>query len=114
MLIDAYKTDCVFMTKTKTSDGIGGFVNTWAEGASFKAAIVKDDTLDAIVAEQQGVTEVYSIVVDKGVSLDFHDVIKRKSDGAIFRITSNITDSETPSVASFQIGKVRAERWVLS
>lgn len=114
MLIDSFMTECVMMDRTTTPDGIGGITNTWTEGAAFKAAIVKDTTLAARTAEKEGVTEVYTVTVDKNLSLDFHDVFKRKSDGAIFRVTSNITDSKTPIVASFQFGQVNAERWELS
>lgn len=110
-LIDVYKEDCVMMDKVTVEDDYGGFTPTWQEGARFKAAIVKDNTLSARVAEKQGVTEIYTITVDKGLSLNFHDVVKRVSDGATFRVTSNIHESETPSVASFQIGQVTAERW---
>lgn len=113
-LIDVIMEDVVMMDKTTVSDGMGGFTQEWTEGASFRAAIVKDSTMAARVAEKQGVTELYTITVDKGITLDYHDVFKRKSDGAIFRVTSNIADSQTPSVASFQIGQVTAERWVLS
>lgn len=113
-LIDEQMEDCVIMDKVSVSDGQGGFDYTWTEGASFKAAIVKDSSLNARIAEKEGVTEIYTITVYKGSILEFHDVIKRSSDGAIFRITSNISDSETPDRASFQIGQVSAERWVLT
>ena len=114
MLIDAFMTNCVMMDKTTAPDGIGGITNVWTEGAAFKAAIVKDTTLAARTAEKQGVTEIYTVTVDKALSLAFHDVFKRVSDGAIFRVTSNVIDSKTPSVASFQFGQVNAERWELS
>ena len=114
MLIDAFMVDCVFMDKTKVPDGIGGVINTWAEGTSFKAAIVKDSTMEAKIAEKQGVTEVYTVTAPKSLGLEYHDVFKRVSDGAIFRVTSNVTDSQTPKVATFQFGQVSAERWELS
>ena len=114
MLIDAFKTECVIMNKTKTADGIGGFINVWAAGDSFMAAIIKDSTMEAKIAEKQGVTEVYTVTVDKSLGLEYHDVFKRVSDGAIFRVTSNVTDSQTPKVATFQFGQVSAERWELS
>ena len=113
-LIDVMKVDVVMMDKTTTSDGMGGIIRQWTEGASFKAAIVKDSTLAARVAEKEGVTELYTITTDKDIVLDYHDVLKRLSDGAVFRVTSNAVDSQTPSVASFQIGQVTAEKWVLS
>lgn len=114
MLIDAYMTDCVIMDRTTVPDGIGGKTNVWTDGAAFQAAIVKDTTLAARTAEKQGVTEVYTVTVSKAMALEFHDVFKRVSDGAIFRVTSNVIDSKTPSVASFQFGQVNAERlWEL-
>lgn len=114
MLIDAFKEDCVMMDKTSTPDGIGGFVHSWQEGARFVAAIVKDSSMQARIAEKDGVTELYTITVSKNLPLEYHDVFKRRSDGAIFRVTSNITDSKTPGVASFQFGQVTAERWTLA
>lgn len=114
MLVDVWKTECKMMDKTTVADGIGGFTHQWVEGAGFMAAIVKDNTMQARIAEQEGVTELYTVTVDKNIELDFHDVFKRVSDGQIFRVTSNITDAKTPSVASFQFGQVTAERWVLA
>lgn len=112
-LIDAMMVDCVFMDKIHASDGMGGYTTTWTEGAGLKAAIVKDSTMEARVAEKQGVSEIYTITVQKGLVLEYHDVIKRVSDGAIFRITSNIKDSESPDVSTLRIGQVTAEKWEL-
>lgn len=100
--------------KTTTPDGMGGFIPKWVDGAEFQAAIVKNTSMEARLAEKQGVTELYTVTVNKGIPLDYHDVFRRIRDGAIFRVTSNIADSETPSVASFQIGQVTAEKWVLT
>lgn len=113
MLIDTMKEDCVLMDKHSVPDGIGGFTYEWTEGAQFSAAIVKDNTLQARVAEKEGVTETYTVTVNRDLPLDFHDVFKRVSDGQVFRVTSRITDSKTPKVASFAFGQVSAERWVL-
>jgi hypothetical protein len=113
-LIDVMKETCVMLDRSTVSDGLGGFVHSWTEGAEFQAAVVKDNTLAARVAEKQGVTEVYTVTVDKGIQLQYHDVFRRVEDGAVFRVTSNVTDSETPSVATFQIGQVTAERWELT
>lgn len=112
-LIDVMKEDCIMLDKRTVPDGLGSFTYQWQEGATFKAAVIKDNTLSARVAEKQGVTEVYTVTVDKGLQLQYHDVFRRISDGAVFRVTSNIIDSETPSVSSFQIGQVTAERWEL-
>lgn len=112
-LIDVMKEPCTMLDKRTVPDGQGGFTQTWVDGATFSAAIVKDSSMQARAAEKQGVTEVYTVTVDKGTPLAFHDVFRRERDGAVFRVTSNIKDSQTPSVASFQIGQVTAERWEL-
>ena len=112
-LIDVMKEPCTMLDKTTSPDGLGGFVISWVDGAPFQAAIVKDSSMQARTAEKQGVTELYTVTVDKGIALDFHDVFRRESDGAVFRVTSNITDSQSPSVATFHIGQVTAERWVI-
>lgn len=113
-LIDVFKEACVMMDKVSTPDGIGGFTYDWVEGAPFEAAIVKNNTLQAKIAEKEGVTELYTITFPETLPLGFHDVLKRVSDGAVFRVTSNVTDSKPPSVATFHFGQVSAERWVLS
>ena len=113
-LIDVMMEDCVMLDKRTVSDGLGGFTHEWTEGAQFHAAVIKDNTLTARVAEKQGVTEVYTVTVDKGLQLQYHDVFRRLNDDAVFRVTSNIVDSETPTVSSFQIGQVTAERWELT
>ena len=114
MLIDAFMTECARMVRTDTPDGIGGFTHEWTEGDRFMAAIVKDSTAEARIAEKQGVTELYTVTFDKAVPMAYHDVLKRLEDGAVFRATSNVTDSRTPKVATFQFGQVTAERWELS
>ena len=104
---------CVHMDKRTVDDGQGGYETEYMDGAEFMAAVIKEKTLAARVAEKQGVTEVYTVTMDPNVQLDFHDVFRRVSDGATFRVTSNAKDSQTPSVASFAFTQVSAERWTL-
>lgn len=112
-LIDSFKTECILLEKSRVPDGEGGWTTTWIDGAKFEAAIVLDSSLEARVAEQEGVTGVYTVTVDPGTPLDFHDVFRRLSDGKIFRVTSDSDDSKTPSVATFQFIQVNAEEWSL-
>ena len=75
------------------------------------AAIIKDRSLAARVAEKDGVTAVYTVTTDEGVALDFHEVFRRDKDGVTFRVTSDHTDSKPPRAASFSFEQVTAERW---
>lgn len=113
-LIDAFKGPCVVMNKAKVSDGEGGSTTAWQEGAGFDAAIVKDTSLEARIAEKDGLANTYTVTTPANASLGFHDVFKRKSDGQVFRVTSNGDDKRTPPVASFEFEQVSAEEWSLS
>lgn len=112
-LIDGYLQPCVMLTKKSVPDGQGGFEAIWTDGDEFDAAIVKDRSLQARVAEKQGVSSVYTITTARGVALEYHEVFRRVSDGATFRVTSDYTDSRPPNVATFDFEQVTAERWEL-
>ena len=110
-LIKQAMTQCIMIVKARVPDGQGGTTTGYTEGARFDAAITKNKTLEAVRAEKEGVTELYLVTTAKGVGLDYGETFKRLSDGAMFRVTSNSADSETPKAASFAFERVRAERW---
>lgn len=112
-LLDSMMESCVILDRVTANDGVLGFNSTWQEGAAFQATIIKDSTVEARLAEKLGVTEVYTVVTQKGFSLGYHDVFRRKRDGMVFRVTSNQRDSEAPDASTVKIGKVTAERWEL-
>ena len=112
-LLDGMMERCAVMNHIREDDDYGGYVDTWQEGATFDATIIKDSTTEAQIAEKQGITEIFTVVTKKTFLLDFHDVFKRLSDGQIFRVTSNAKDSEAPEASSVKIAKVTAEKWVL-
>lgn len=104
-------TDCVMLNRSIVSDGEGGYISQWTDGAAFSCAIVRDDSSVAMVAQTQGINNLYTITVDKGMPLEFHDVFRRLSDGQVFRVTSNADDKQAPARASMQIAQVTAEEW---
>ena len=113
-LIDAFKEPCIIMNKAKVSDGEGGLKVEWQEGAEFDAAIVKDSSLEARIAEKEGLTNTYTVTTSPNAALEFHDVFKRVHDGQVFRVTSNGDDVRPPSVATFDFEQVSAEEWELT
>ena len=112
-LLQQAMTDVVAMEKTRVSDGEGGFIVDWVDGAVFKAAITFDTSMQSRIGEKQGVSSRYTVTTSKAAKLDYHDVIKRLSDGKVFRITSDGDDKQTPKSASFQFLQVTAEEWTL-
>lgn len=112
-LIEKMMEKCYILNHIRVDDAYGSYTDTWSDGASFDAAIIKDSTTQAIVAEKQGITEIFTVVTSKTFPLSYHDVFKRASDNQIFRVTSNAKDSEAPGASTVKIAKVTAEKWVL-
>lgn len=111
-LLDSMVETCTMIEKRTVLDEVGGYKQMWVDGVEFPAVIRKDDSIEAKLAEKQGVTELYTIIVQKGFPLDYHDVLRRGT-GEILRVTSNIADKQTPSVSTINVAHVTAERWVL-
>lgn len=112
-LLSNAMTDVALLDKKRTPDGEGGFIENWVESVVFKAAITFDASMESRIAEKQGVSSRYTVTTGKNAKLEYHDVIRRLSDGKVFRITSDGDDKQTPKSATFQFLQVTAEEWVL-
>ena len=88
LLSEAFEA-CVMLDKTTQPDGYGGIEISWTDGAEFDCAIVLDTSMQARIAEAQGVKGLYTITTRKGVNLQYHDVLRRVRDGKIFRELPN-------------------------
>lgn len=113
-LLSEAMTSCVLLDKITEADGYGGYVISWKNGAEFSAAIVLDSSMQARIAEKQGVSALYTITTKKALNLQYHDVFRRVSDGKIFRVTSDGDDKKTPASASLNMRQVTAEEWELT
>lgn len=114
MLIDCMMTDCVFMVKGSEPDGSGGQKTTWKDGEPLRAAITRDTSTEARIAEAAGTVEMYTVTVSRSVHLKYHAVIKRLSDGKTFRITSDNAEKKTPVCTALDIAQSNAEAWRLT
>lgn len=112
-LLTQMMEECRILNHIRTDDDYGGYTDAWTEGATFKAAIAKNGSPEQLVAEQQGISEQFTVVVEDSFTLDYHDVFKRTRDNAIFRVTSRTEDSTAHPASTVRIAKVTAERWVL-
>jgi hypothetical protein len=112
LLLNAME-DCVVMNKEIVDDGYGGYIVRYTDGVHFNSAIVLNSSMQARIAEQQGVTALYTVTTTKALNLQYHDVFKRVSDGKIFRVTSDGDDNKTPTSATLDMRQVSAEEWRL-
>lgn len=113
-LLDEMMETYVYLNKQVVPDGYGGYNTTWVDGAEFKAAVTIDTSIEARVAEVQGVTSLYTVTTQKSFVLEYHDVFRRPRDGKIFRVTSDGDDKYTPESATLNMRQVTAEEWELT
>lgn len=100
--------------KTTQNDGYGGETTVWQTGATFKAAITFDTSIEARTAQAQGVSSLYTVTTQKSKVLEYHDIFRRVSDGKIFRVTSDGDDKYTPPTATLNMRQVTAQEWSLT
>lgn len=113
-LLEQAMETCVLMDKTTQADGYGGYISTYVEGAEFQAAIVFDTSMQARVADKQGVTSLYTVTTSRALVLSFHDIFKRKRDNKIFRVTSDGDDKFTPQSATLDMRQVTCEEFTIN
>lgn len=115
-LLDEYISmtgKCVLLDKRTISDGIGGYKIEYTEGVEFDAAIAHNTSIQAQVAEKQGVTSLYTVSTSRALNLQYHDIFRRKSDGKIFRVTSDGNDKKAPPSSNLDMRLVTAEEYAL-
>lgn len=113
-LLDEAFESFIIMNKIRVDDGYGGSDVTWTEGQKINGAMVFNNSIEAKTAQAQGVSSVYTFTTRKNIVLDYHDVIKRESDGKIFRVTSDGDDLYTPKSAGLNMRQVSCEEWRLN
>lgn len=113
LLSSAYE-EAVMIDKTTVPDGLGGYDTVWKDGAKIKAAFTLDSSMQARIAEREGVTALYTITTHRDINLQYHDVLRRSRDNKIFRVTSDGDDKLTPPSATLDMRQVTAEEWELS
>ena len=109
-LLDDFARTCVVMEKSRQPDGESGYITTWSEGLEFTNYQALDTSMQARIAEKQGVTSVYSALVRSDLPIENNDYFKDKTTGLTYRVTSNPEDKVAPKSASFALKYFTAER----
>lgn len=112
-LMDQYTKECVLLTRVRADDPAGGYTSSWQEGIHFFPAWEYDSAPEIRVAEQQGVSRVYNIYVDKTLELDYHEAFRRLDNGQVYRVTNPGTDRHTPATSRLNRRLIEVEKWEL-
>ena len=112
LLENAYE-DFDVMDPVSVDDGYGGTTQTWTEGITIKGAMTKNTSAQAQIAQAMKATGAYTLIVKKDTVLNFHNVLKRKSDGKVFRLVNDSDDRKTPTGAALNMRLYNCEEYVL-
>lgn len=109
-LLDDFARPCVLLEKKRVPDGAGGYIVEWTEGAEFTNYQALDTSMEARIAEKQGVTSLYSALVRADLPIEYNDYFRDKTTGLTYRVTSNPEEKTAPKSASFSLKSFTAER----
>lgn len=109
-LLDDFARPCILLEKKRVPSDEGGWVTEWTEGAEFTNYQDLNSSMEARRAEKEGVTSLYSALVDKAVPIEYNDYFKDKGTGETYRVTSNPEEKQAPKSASFSLKYFTAER----
>ena len=99
MLLDAFGKKCVLIEKNRAEDGAGGYITEWVDGAEFLNYQALDTSMEARRAEKEGVTSVYSALVNQNVPIEYGDYFRDAETGLTYRVTSNPEEKTAPRSA---------------
>lgn len=109
-LLNDFSRVCTLMNKSVVDDGEGGTTTTWTEGAEFLNCMTLNTSMEARVAEKQGVTSVYELLVDKDFPIGYGDYFKDVATQVTYRVTSNPEDKVAPKSSTLKLKYLTAER----
>lgn len=99
-LLSDFSKQCVLLDKTRKPDGEGGYITEWKDGVEFMNFSVLDTSMEARKAEKEGVSSVYTGLVNGDVPIEYGDYYRDIETGRIFRVTSNPDEKQAPAGAS--------------
>lgn len=111
-LLDDFARTCVLLEKKRLPDGEGGYTVEWTDSAEFQNYQALDTSMEARRAEKEGVTSVYSALVDKAVPVEYNDYFRDTETGETYRVTSEPSEKQSPKSASFSLKYFTAEKKV--
>ena len=92
------------------SDGEGGYFTNYVEGAEISVAVTNENTSLTRIAEALGEQVEYRVITKRNVKFSQDDLIKRLSDGQVFRVYYKNT-KKTPKSANLDIRETFAQEW---
>ena len=95
-----------------TDDGYGGQAYRIVEGLHFNAVLILGNSIQTEIAQQQGVTGIYTLAYPKSLDIPARTVIRRIKGGKYLR-TIELDGNPMPDESSIEVKVTRAEDYTL-
>ena len=117
-ILNDYNTKITLLDKASYTqpDPYGGIATAgyfYNRGATIDAQIVPQETTAAQIAQALTEKKYYTIIVDKGNTLDIGQVFIDDKTNTTYRITEGNANHQTPTSAGLQFSYAKAEEWQL-
>ena len=109
-LLNDFSRQCVLLEKKRAMSPEGGWTTVWEDGESFYNYQALDTSMQARIAEKDGVSSLYSALVDSALPIEFNDYFRDVESGVTYRVTSNPSEKVAPKSSSFSLKYFTAER----
>ena len=93
-------------------DGYGGQALRAVEGLHFNAVFIESSSIQTEVAQQQGVTGIYTLVYPETLNIPPRTVIRRIKDNKYIQ-TKGLDGNPMPDLSSIKVKVTRAEDYTL-
>lgn len=110
MAMDDFFVPMCMMNKIYKPDGLGSVLAVYEDGAPFDGGVVLNSTTEMQIAQQEGHKAVYTLTTAVPLPFEKGDRVKRLSDDALFKITSDAADKQAPPMAGITGTQVTMER----
>ena len=106
---DAFK-DFTINNRSVVSDGEGGYITTWTDGAVVKRSLTLGSAQEAREALSQRLNATFTVALPIDTPVKRDDYLQSVDTGDIYRIATNPQDNRTPPEAVYQCLYCTAER----
>lgn len=112
-LLECFGDEYVIMEKHRVPDGEGGHITAWKESEKFVSFREYDNSLQARIAEKEGMVSTYTFLVKEDTPVVYHDFVRNVKTGDTFYVTSNPEDIVAPKSSTFGLKCFTAEKRAL-
>lgn len=112
-MIERWFEPFTLLGKERVSDYLGGECTKHTPVLDFQGVLTLTCGESTTLAEQPAVAEAFVLLHEFDVTLSPGDCVRRKRDGAVYRVGDNSNNMRAPAFSGLQFAQVPVERMVL-